>query len=169
MALEQLFTACRTGDADTVGSIIATRHVDLNSKDEAGVTPLHEAIYNNQAEIVTLLLSTAEVKLTVTSDHNGGTGLHGACYFNFVPIIRIFAQHKRCTPAILNMKNKTGETALMVCVRDGYLDGVKELAEVVGADFDTQNEKGQTLMEVAIEKNHEEIVQFLKMTQLLTA
>ena len=73
MALEQLFTACRTGDIDTVVSIIASRHVYINSKDEAGVTPLHEAIYNNQVDIVTKLLDTAEVKLTVTSNHNGGT------------------------------------------------------------------------------------------------
>lgn len=169
MALEQLFTACRTGDIETVVSIIASRHVDINSKDEAGVTPLHEAIYNNQVDIVTKLLDTAEVKLTVTSDHNRGTGLHGACYFNFVPIIRIFANHSRCTKAILNMKNKTGETALMVSVRDGHLEGVKELGEVAGADFETKNEKGQTLMEVAIEKKHEEIAQFLKMREILSA
>ena len=169
MALEQLFTACKTGDVDTVESVIASRYADLNTKDEGGLTPLHIAIYSNHPAIVATLLDTAEVKLTVTSDHNGGTGLHGACYFNHVPLIAMFARHKRCTPAILNMKNRAGETALMVAVRDGHLESVKELAQVEGVDFATENNEGHSVMEVAVEKNYQEIVQFLKMREILSA
>ena len=169
MALQQLFEACKSGDEDKVASIIASRYADLNCKDEEGLTSLHIAIYNNHPSVVTRLLDNRDVKLTVTSDHNGGTGLHGACYFNHVSIIKIFAQHKRCTPEILNMKNKTGESALMMAVRDGHVDSVKELGQIQGADFNTKNDKGQTLMEVAVEMSHQEIIQLLKMREILSS
>merc|ERR1711971_408757 len=104
LEVRRLFEACKDGEDVTVRCIIAGQYADLNTKDEAGNTPLHHAVYNNHPGIVSTLLDNTDVDLTTKSDHNGGTGLHGACYFNFVPLIKMFASHQRCTPEILNMK-----------------------------------------------------------------
>ena len=87
----QLFKACSSGDEGSVKSILASESgLDLNQKDGEGLGLLHHAVYNNHPNLVELLLNKKEVCLAVTSDHNGGTALHGDCYFNFVPIGKTF-------------------------------------------------------------------------------
>eukprot|EP00092_Neocalanus_flemingeri_P038414 GFUD01041821.1.p1 GENE.GFUD01041821.1~~GFUD01041821.1.p1 ORF type:complete len:206 (+),score=51.93 GFUD01041821.1:75-620(+) len=115
---------------------------------------------NNHPSVVTTLLSSADTRLDVTNS-NGWTGLHWACYNNKVSVITVFCSDARCTPAILNMKDRRGRTALMGAVEQGHLETVQEMARVKGTDFSTVNSEGQTLIEVARQQKHAEMLQFL--------
>ncbi|EGD78054.1 hypothetical protein PTSG_08933 [Salpingoeca rosetta] len=53
---EQLFAACRDGDAPAVTSLIEQDNADINQQDKQGDTPLHVACRHNQPAIVKLLL-----------------------------------------------------------------------------------------------------------------
>merc|ERR1711915_113450 len=167
--MASLIDACRKGDIDIVRSLLAAEKADVNVKDDDGVPALHLAVYNNHVNIVNILLDNSKIRLENTSANNKGTALHGACYFNHFSIIEVIAKHERFTQELLNMKNKDGETAVHVSVKYGYLEGLKTLAEVPGVDFNSRNGKGQTLMEVATEKNYQEILEFLQMKNMLSA
>ena len=93
------------------------------------------------------LIDNRDVKITAKSDHNGATRLNGVIYFNHLSIIMMFVQQKLCSPEIMKMKNHTEDSALILAVRDGHVDSVKELT-----DFNTKNYEEQNLMEVAVEK-----------------
>eukprot|EP00092_Neocalanus_flemingeri_P021931 GFUD01023788.1.p1 GENE.GFUD01023788.1~~GFUD01023788.1.p1 ORF type:complete len:167 (+),score=46.11 GFUD01023788.1:218-718(+) len=160
MDINQLCDACYDGDNSLVQAIMDTGEVDVNGTDQDGYTPLYCAMYNNQPSVVTTLLSSADTRLDVTNS-NGMTGLHGACYNNKVSVITVFCSDARCTPAILNMKDKQGSTALMLAVEQGQLDAVQEMATVKGTDFGTVNSEGQTIIEVARQQRWPEMLQFL--------
>eukprot|EP00092_Neocalanus_flemingeri_P004823 GFUD01005191.1.p1 GENE.GFUD01005191.1~~GFUD01005191.1.p1 ORF type:complete len:161 (+),score=36.02 GFUD01005191.1:147-629(+) len=104
----------------------------------------------NHPSVVTTLLSSADTRLDITNRF-GWTGLHTACYHNNVSVITVFCSDARCTPAIVNMKDKQGRTALMAAVKFGHLEIVRELVRV----------KGQTLIEGARQQKHAEMLQFL--------
>ncbi|EGD79676.1 hypothetical protein PTSG_10661 [Salpingoeca rosetta] len=53
---EQLFAACRDGDAPAVTSLIEQDNADINQQDKQGDTPLHVACRHNQPAIVKLLV-----------------------------------------------------------------------------------------------------------------
>ena len=118
-------------------------------------------MYTNHTSIVTTLLSCTNTRLEETDSH-GWTGLHYACYYNSADAIKIFGKDRRCTPAIVNMKDITKKTAVMVAVGHGNLECVTEMARLEGTDFATKNDMGQTLIDVARNYNYHKIVEFLK-------
>ena len=80
MTIKQLCEACKTADDREVQSIMDTGSVDVNSFYK-GFTPLHTAMHNNHPSVVTILLSSDQTRLEVTT-RNGWTALHSACYNN---------------------------------------------------------------------------------------
>eukprot|EP00092_Neocalanus_flemingeri_P019614 GFUD01021246.1.p1 GENE.GFUD01021246.1~~GFUD01021246.1.p1 ORF type:complete len:215 (-),score=58.45 GFUD01021246.1:107-751(-) len=161
MDINQLCRACEDGDNSLVQAIMDTGEVDVNGTNQYGGTPLYCAMCHNQPSVVTTLLSSADTRLDVTNSYNGWTGLHNACYHNKVSVITVFCSDARCTPAILNMKDRQGSTALMFAVERGHLETVRELVTVKGTDFGTVNRQGKTLIEVARQQKHAEMLQFL--------
>jgi hypothetical protein len=163
MDIEQLCYACVYGDNDKVEEIMASGEVDINGTNSDGHTPLHHAIQYNHLSIVRTLLVSENTRLDVT-DSCGWTGLHYAlrCYNNYVECVKVFTSDTRCTDHVLNMKNNNGNTAVMWAVMWGYLDIVRVLAQLPGTDMCTKNSDGKTLMEVAIEGDHQNIVRFLE-------
>ena len=159
----RLSHACRSGNDDLVESILASGNVDINSCDGNFYhnTPMHYAMGFNHINIVTRLLSCAQTKLDVTNKY-GKTSLHFACASNCTSGIRILGRDYRCTPAILNMKNNDGDSALMSAVAGGHLESVREMSSLDGVDFDTRNREGETLLDVARRNNHAQIIQLLE-------
>eukprot|EP00092_Neocalanus_flemingeri_P056380 GFUD01066830.1.p1 GENE.GFUD01066830.1~~GFUD01066830.1.p1 ORF type:complete len:211 (+),score=40.92 GFUD01066830.1:58-690(+) len=160
MDINQLCRACRAGDNSLVQAIMDTGEVDVNGTDQHRDTPLYWAMYCNHPSVVTTLLSSADTRLDVTNSI-GLTGLHKACYRNKVSVITVFCSDARCTPAIINMKDRRGSTALMYAVELGHLETVREMARVKGTDFGTVNRMGKTLLEVARQRNKTRVFHFL--------
>jgi ankyrin repeat protein len=145
MSVEELCTACRKGNIRTIKRILSLGGLDVNG---GGVTPLMEAMHRNHPAIVTRLLAHPDIRLDCTSS-NGLGPLHFACYGNSPSVIPVFGQDSRCTPAIINAKDRWGQTALMQAVDCGNLDCVKEMDKLEGTDWGTDNDKGETLLDVA--------------------
>eukprot|EP00092_Neocalanus_flemingeri_P031786 GFUD01034529.1.p1 GENE.GFUD01034529.1~~GFUD01034529.1.p1 ORF type:complete len:302 (+),score=107.81 GFUD01034529.1:82-987(+) len=93
---------------------------------------------------------------------NGWTGLHNACHKNSAAAIRELGRDDRCIPAMVNMETGSGETAVMLATQEGHMESVVEMARITGTDFGTKNSQGQTLLEVARERNYAQLVQFLE-------
>eukprot|EP00092_Neocalanus_flemingeri_P021929 GFUD01023786.1.p1 GENE.GFUD01023786.1~~GFUD01023786.1.p1 ORF type:complete len:253 (+),score=68.48 GFUD01023786.1:228-986(+) len=157
MDINQLCRACWDGDNSLVQAIMDTGEVDVNGTDQYGGTPLYCAMDYNQPSVVTTLLSSADTRLDVTS--YGETGLHTACYNNNVSVIKLFCSDARCTPAILNMQDTWGNTALMLAVEQGHLETVRELVTVQGIDIGTKNSEGRTALMIAVELGQLDAVQ----------
>ena len=160
MSIRDLCEACGAGDMQAVETILARGEVDVNGGGQYGYTPLIYAMQYNQASIVTRLLSIPHIRLDCTNGY-GRTALHYACVYNRASVIAIFGQDSRCSPAILNMRNSMGWTAVMMAVYRGHLDCVKEMDKLEGTNFRTKNYAGDTLVDVARQEGHEMVLEYL--------
>ena len=89
------------------------------------------------------------------------TALHMACLNNRAAIVAVLGADRRVTREVLNMKDGYGDTALMTAVKHGYVDCVKEMAKLVGVNWDTKNVMGENLKTVAKKKNQEAVLRYL--------
>ncbi|EGD81174.1 hypothetical protein PTSG_13152 [Salpingoeca rosetta] len=84
---EQLFAACRDGDASVVTSLMEQDNADINQQDKRGDTPLHVACRHNQPAVVELLLKKGAD--TAVKNIRGGTPFMVAQKRNFHAITSI--------------------------------------------------------------------------------
>merc|ERR1711892_1141483 len=161
MSIEDLCNDCRAGDMKTMETILARGEVDVNGVNEDGYTPLMLAMMYNRANIVTRLLSIPHIKLDCTTAYGRRTALHSACLYNSALLIAIFCQDSRCSPAIINMRDSDGDTAVMAAVYKDSLDCVKELDKLPGTDFTTKNDAGQSLIDMARDRGSQAVLEYL--------
>ena len=158
---KRIHDACRQGDGAMVESLIGRENVDVNSFLQ-GWTFLQTAMCHDQPSVVASLLANPDSKLHVRDGGRGRTGLHWACLMNSSSVITMFTKVGSCNLDILNMKDDDGEAALMIAVRRGNIDCVKELQKLEGIDFGTENMAGETVLEVAEKCSKNGIVTFLE-------
>ena len=82
-----------------------------------------------------------------SSDVCGNTAIHAASVTGNVIGLRMLLGDPRLTS--VNARNQLGRTPLMVAVREGSLECVRELVRVEGVDLETRDGGGGGLMEVA--------------------
>ena len=63
--------------------------------------------------------------------------------------VALLGQDKRMTSQILNIKNNSLETAVMVAVRNGNLDCMEEVAKLHGVDWETKNGNNESMEDAA--------------------
>jgi len=161
-SINNLCGACSAGDIQTVRDIVNSKEVNINETVYGGSTPLMCAMRYIHTEVVRLLLTQPELQLD-KRDSDGETALHMACLDNWnIPVFRMLRQDRRCTPSVVNIKNNDGWTALMLAVYYGRLEIVKEMEKVEGIDFDTKDNNGRTLIEVARVENETAVLEYLR-------
>jgi len=154
----KLSKACSDGDIVVVEDIL--EEVDINNRDYMGDTPLIYAMGIGALDIVRRLLEHPRIQLGKRVSF-GFTALHEACLWNRVEIVRLLCQARSCGPGIVNMKNRDGDTALMIAVYWGYLDIVKEV-DIEGTDFFTKDGyNGRTLIETARMRKNAKVLEYL--------
>jgi len=79
-------------------------------------TGLMMAVYYDNVDIVKVILSTPNVDLGVT-DNIGNTALHYSCSRKSVKSLQLLLQHPLCSPAVVGLKNKFGNTARMLAAK----------------------------------------------------
>ena len=146
--IENLNLACVTGHVDTAQACLAS-NVNINDKSYFGNNPLMTAVTHNKLEIVKILLARDDLDLAVT-DTYGETALHMACESGYADIVALICQDRRMTGQIINMKTNRGDSALMRAVSRGNLSCVERMSELEGVDWETKNNSGQSLEEVAL-------------------
>jgi len=139
--------------------------VDVNQCNGANQSSLHLAMASGRPNIVTQLLARPETRLN-TVDLEGRTPLHavstGAFAIqdretyssNLASSLRVFCQDPRCTLELLNKKDKKGCSPLMLAVSQNNAGNLLEFEKLEGIDWDTRNNEGQTLMDVAKSLRH---------------
>ncbi len=98
---ERLISACATGDADLVRSLIKEHGANVNAKDDNDdkVAALHIACRNSSVEVVQALLDAgARVN---AKDAESNTPLHEACSKGHLEIAELLMGNK----ALVNAKN----------------------------------------------------------------
>uniref|UniRef100_W8BRG3 NF-kappa-B inhibitor cactus n=2 Tax=Ceratitis capitata TaxID=7213 RepID=W8BRG3_CERCA len=182
-----LHLACISGYDNVVAALIrlAIHPCLLNIKNDYGQTPLHLAALTKQRKILRmLLLAGAEPTLR---DRHGNTSLHLACMSGDEQCVNALTMpfsgseineaHRQygyrsndklfsslsyaCLPSGLEIRNYNGEYCVHLAAEAGNLQILRTLVQS-GADINAKEGKGgYTPLHIAIEKNNEELFNFL--------
>ncbi|MCR4623430.1 MAG: ankyrin repeat domain-containing protein [Alphaproteobacteria bacterium] len=149
-----LFWAVDTENTDMVERLI-NMEADSNIADDKGNTPLMIAVNRGYNNVVKLLVeSGADV---TKLDANGNTILINAIKYKNNEIINFLLDQ----PSIkLNVKGQYGKTALYWAVDNNNLKITDKLIER-GANYKIIDDKGNTLLMIAVQKGYDEIAKLL--------
>lgn len=98
--------ACRRGDVNDVIQLCQLFPDLINAADVKGFSPLIIAVYNNQPEVVDILLQNGADPNA--QDLSGNTALMGACFKGYVPL----AEKLVAAGTDVNLRNGQGAPAL---------------------------------------------------------
>lgn len=136
---------------------LLTTKADVNAKDNAGSTPMHQAAAaeGEHSDIVELLLvHKADVN---AADKQGLTPLHYALLADNPDMAMVLLSHG----ANANVKDdKTGHTPLILAAAKGYKQ-VTELLLMHGADVNAADDRG-TPLAWAIRTDHADVADLLR-------
>jgi ankyrin repeat protein len=108
-----IINAAYKGDVEMVKKILATRP-DPDIRDDFGGTALHDAIFQDNPEVIRLLLDYGfDINATVSS--NGYTPLHYCVWAGNLPALRLLLAYR----ADQTIKAKDGLTPLEKAAKDG--------------------------------------------------
>ena len=135
--------------------------IDINRTDMNGCTPLNEAVYYSQIEIVqTMLANKADTEIP---DINGFTPLHIAALTDFL-ILKILID----SGSNVNSKNSIGITPLHCAIVRKKADSCEALI-LNGADIDAKIYNIGSPMHLAIRVTSVEILKLLLLSTMLTS
>jgi len=139
-----LYGASRNGNTAVVERLLAKQGVDVNQAAKNGATPLFAASWHGHTKVVALLLESKGGKKIVDSRETryNKTPLMAACMNGSKTIVEILLAN--C--AAVNLKDKTGETALGIACKKGKDELVRLLFDA-GASFpDDPSEKMEKVL-----------------------
>jgi ankyrin repeat protein len=117
-----IINAAYKGDVEMVKKILATRP-DPNVRDAFGGTALHDAIFQNNLEVIRLLLDYGfDINAAVPS--NGYTPLHYCVWANNLPALKLLLAYQ----ADKTIKAKDGLTPLEKAIKDGKRECILALS-----------------------------------------
>jgi ankyrin repeat protein len=150
----RLLDAVRRADGAAVRALL-NQHVDVNQPQADGATALHWAVYQEELEIVDLLINAGAV-LNARNDL-GVTPLWLACATGNARMLERLLKHRADPNAAL----PSGETPLMTAAQTGNLRAVALLL-ASGADVNRREQShGQTALMWAVAQRQPSIVQAL--------
>ncbi len=126
----------------------------LNKQDKFGCTPLYNAVFAQQKELVKYLLNKRAKVSIVNVD--GDTPLHRAAAEGIKEIIEVLIQKG----AFYYTKNKKGRTPLFSAALQGEVEAAEILLEK-GDRVNRQDKLGDTPLHLAALKGKEKMVKFL--------
>ncbi len=162
----------------TIVKLLLDAGANKDYQGSSGWTPLHRAVSSRRTEVVKLLLNAgANIKL---KNNKNQTPLDMARERKRTEIIKLLTPLKNIHEAVragrlwevkrfidqgqnIEIKDHQGNSALMMAVQHGHIDIVYFLLEK-GASRSLKNNKNQTPLDIAREKNHTEIIALLRST-----
>ncbi|EDS31483.1 ankyrin repeat domain-containing protein 44 [Culex quinquefasciatus] len=146
-----LLRAARLG-CDKPMKILIDAGLNVNCKDQLGQTPLHIAVRNDHPEVVKYLIDGgADVDC---QDVNGRTPLH------FCRQAEIFRQ-LISADAKVNLKDNDGNSVLHFAAQNKCTELVEHFVNEYPNDINCKNKFDKTALHIAVEYNHEVIVELL--------
>jgi ankyrin repeat protein len=149
-----LVEAVKHQDKAAVRALLRQR-VDVNAPEADGATALHWAAYEDDEEIVDLLIA-AGARVNVANDLAIAPLYLASANGNAAIVKRLLEKG-----AAANAAAETGVTPLMQAARSGNVDVVRELLSH-GADVDArERDRGQTALMWAVARQHPGVVKIL--------
>jgi len=139
--------------------LVEPARANVEAKTTLGNTPLHYASWNGHLTVVKYL--AGQVGATVEAkDNDGDTPLHYASWNGHMTVVQYLVER---AGANVEAKNKNGDTPLHCASWYGHgLTVVQYLVEKAGANVEAKDNSDKTPLDVAREKKHSDIVQFLE-------
>ena len=131
--------------------ILLKNGANINAKDDAKITPLHEAVYSKAIEIVRILIQNG-ADINAKNDA-GEIPLHHAVYYGYRDIGELLISNG----SDINTKDNLGNTVLHEAAAQGRSEFVEILIQN-GANINAKTDRGLTPLHMASNK---EIVKFL--------
>jgi len=157
-----LLESCRKGCLKGVKEALSSGSC-VNQCDEAegGMTPLMLAVGAKNIQIVDYLLKRSAIDVK-RKDKDGWTALHMACVLGNSSAVLRLAKHYASIGETMEEESDIAKiTPLMWCVRLGHMECFKELVAFPWVNLETKDIYGQTLEDVAREKDNTEILRLL--------
>lgn len=120
---KDLFDACKTGKRALLQQALQDPQLDINVRNEYGLTPFLQAVCSGHKEIVKILLKNIHVNPTLVTP-SGNSALHLAVFNRHAEIAGILLKDSRIDP---NLQNQSGETAFFGAVETLKLEIVETL------------------------------------------
>jgi len=152
---DQLLSACEYGSIPQVQQAVV-EGADVNCLASTGWTPVMLAILHNHNNVVKWLLSLESVDVNYGQTY--GTTLHTACWISDdQEIVRQVATKSDNVNAL----NSSGCTPAQLAISKGNKNGVLGLLSVPEVNWEVKNSHGESLLDMARTKGHEEIADLL--------
>ena len=152
--LAYFLDACRRGDAGEVTQLCQLFPDLINAADMKGFTPLIIAVYNNQPEVVDILLQNGADPNA--QDLSGNTALMGTSFKGYKELAVKLVE----AGADVNIRNSQGAPALTFAATFGQLEIAKLLLKH-GADTSFSDSRGKTPLDHAVLQENEPMVALL--------
>ena len=151
-----LHWAAYGGKLDVVKYLIETKGINLNTRDNNGKTPLHDAAKQGHFSIVRYLTDKgANLNL---KENNGNTLMHFAALSGNLEMIRYLTE-KEVDVKVVNNYNTT---PLHLASLNGYLNIVQYFIEEKSAELNAKNNGGNTAMHFAASSGYLRIIKYLQ-------
>jgi ankyrin repeat protein len=156
--------ACGRGHVDVV-RLLLEAEAPVETRDALGRTALIHATNSGEATVVGMLLE-AGADVGVVCGY-GGSALHYAAGRGHMPILTTLLTHmqrrldKEERQAVLNLRQRRGETALHMACGCGRGEGVRALL-LAGAEPSLEDEEGGTCLDAARQGEHAHIEHILQ-------
>lgn len=132
--------------------LVARRDVDLNRRNQEGLTPLETAVFHENIEAIKLLTTTDGVSLNLRNEH-GQTLLHREAFRGNLETIEVLVE----APGLeLNLQDRDGKTALHLAVLQQKLKVYRFLRNRIGVDdtvLDRQRRTAQDIFDQTYDEN----------------
>ncbi|PAA85923.1 hypothetical protein BOX15_Mlig019599g2 [Macrostomum lignano] len=128
----------------------------------SGNSAAHLAVHFQNAQFLQLLLEERGDACLGCKNSDGKTPLHLAVELDRKEALRVFLSYCEADkPNYLEDTDANGNTAFTLAAEKGHLDMVQLLAKV-GANFNHKNRFNQRAIDLAVEKGHHLVVDFIK-------
>jgi len=150
----EIHQAARQGDLTRVKALLDKTPDLLESRSEAGKTPLHFAAEGGRADVVRYLLDKGAAVDARNAD--GDTPLHYAAGWGFMDVIALLIEKGADVAA----RNHEGDTPLHYA----GIQGITPVAKILldnGADVNARNKAGDSLLVAAFRRGRRDLIDLL--------
>ena len=156
--------ACSNGHTNVVKLLLDHSEIELNVKDNAGMTAFIHACFYGYKDVVKLMLDHSErIELNASSSH-GNTAFMIACLNGHKDVVQILLDHSESID--MNARNNDGRTAFMEACHYGCKDVVKLLLEYsdqnIGLNIEENDLIAAMMTAPFIRRGHHDFVQMIK-------
>ncbi|KAH9186767.1 hypothetical protein AeNC1_011261 [Aphanomyces euteiches] len=153
------YFACHFDHLNILQVLFGHSRLDPHQPNDDGTTPFMVACAHNRSASVALLMEEIDIDVN-NANKEGHTAMVMACATGAVDVVQLLITE--CPQ--LNVNYQTPEcrnTALLIAVRENHLKIVESLLEHPEIDISLENKEGLTAMDLAIQKEQNDIIELL--------